>query len=122
MWGMAARVSIIPWKMLEVPRVTIIVERRNWWMRKALMQPNPTPIAPARRKASGRLPSKRSSSRTVTYMATVAMAGKDRSIPPESITTNTPIAMVPMIELLFRMSNMFSAVKNEPLTAFTSTE
>ena len=29
MWGIAARVSIIPWKMLAVPRVTIIVEIRN---------------------------------------------------------------------------------------------
>ena len=59
------------------------------------------------------MPSKRCSSRTVTYMHTVAMAGKDRSIPPESMTTNTPMAIVPMIELLFRMSKMFSAVKKE---------
>ena len=86
------------------------------------MQPRAAPIALAIRKASSRLPLNSSSTRTATYMDTVAIAGKERSMPPESMTTNTPIAMVPMIELLLRMSKRFSAVKKDLLMAFTRTE
>ena len=66
-----------------------------------------------------RLPVKPSRIFTVTNMETVAIAVKEMSIPPESITTKTPMAIVPMMELLFSTSKMFSSDRKEELMLFT---
>jgi len=87
-----------------------------------LTQPNMIPNTLAIANAKKRLPLNLSNIRTVTYIETVAIAGNDMSIPPDSMTINAPIAMTPIIELLFKISNMFSAVRNDLLMLLTIRE
>ena len=55
------------------------------------------------------------SRRTVEYMAKMAMAVKDTSMPPDTITISTPMAKMPMTIPLRSRSNTLPTVKNTGL-------
>ena len=62
------------------------------------MEPRTMPITLAIRKAVSILPPYSMMTTAMTYMATVATAVKEMSMPPEISTSSTPMASIPMKE------------------------
>ncbi len=109
--------------MFIVPRVTMNVGIRKTEMKKAFTAPKAIPMALEMANASHRLsmPSEMIAF-TVTYCATMATAGNEMSIPPDSSTTKKPTARMAMPALERMRSNMFSTVRNAGFTTVMARE
>src|SRR5208337_1469081 len=96
-------VSRKPRKTLSVPSVTISVGSFKVAMKKPLISPSASPIAPATAKAT-RIESPMPNATIAfvpTYMAKAAIAVNDTSMPPEARTRTTPTANS-AVTMLFR--------------------
>ena len=107
-----------PLMILLVPSVVIKGGRLNLAMKMELNRPSRRPmIMPhSSRTAMGAEFQYRPKRRETVCMANTAMAIKDRSMPPEIITTRLPMARMPVSVILFKTSKRFLTVKKEGLT------
>ena len=98
--------------MLKVAIVATIEMILNWWIRKALMQPSATPVAPATISPITQLPPPiQPRNVTARYCTTEAATAKEMSMPPAISTTSRPTAKMMLTELVFRRSKALPSVK-----------
>lgn len=83
----------------------------NLWMSKPLILPKIRATTTAITNAVTIDPPYLRQRVMLVYSEMVAIAAKDISIPPEISTRRTPIAKIPVKEVLFNRSNIFSKVK-----------
>ena len=109
--------------MLKVEIVATIEMILNLWMRKALMHPSATPMAPATISPITQLPPPiQPRNVTARYCTTDAATAKEMSMPPAISTTSRPTAKMMLTELVLRRSNALPRVKKRSVAKERNTQ